>query len=221
MTEQWQEPGDEDEDEGQGVRVGTVEDEAPFGYWQQGCQWCGKPIPKEKENATGRPPSYCTNNNKACLNESRASRARAANSPGLPGQLVRIENTADRLIQQGMDLRDAVLQVTSPQGVEARISAARAEAQTAIAQANAAAAAAQAAEAAAQAQAQAEREQAQAATAAAEQAEERRRTAAAQRDEATTDAAEAREAAEAAAAAQRVAEGRQREAEAGRAEAER
>ncbi|MFP8908206.1 hypothetical protein ACLIYN_28565, partial [Streptomyces atacamensis] len=146
------------------------EDEAPYGYWPEPCANCGKLIPRAKPAGAGRPPEYC---NKECQNEKKAARARERNAPGLPGQIIRVEETVTRLEQVTADMRLELQKINSPEGIEARLAAARAANANDVAQANQKAVQAQADAAAARSEAQ----QAHADREAAEAAAERDRTA--------------------------------------------
>ncbi|MGW0786145.1 hypothetical protein [Streptomyces sp. NPDC002913] len=170
-------------DEGATVLPGQTqgEEEAPYGYWPEPCATCGKVIPKAKASGAGRPPEYC---DRECQNEKKAARARERNAPGLPGQVLRVEETTKRLEQVAADLRQELAQINSPEGIEARLAAARAANANDVAQANQETAQAKADAAAARSEASQARADREAAEAEADRDRVARETADQRRDEA-------------------------------------
>ncbi|MFD0409939.1 hypothetical protein ACFVHV_31985, partial [Kitasatospora sp. NPDC127116] len=153
-------------------------EEAPHGYWPEPCKYCGTPIARTRPaSAAGRPPEFCDTK---CQQDNKAARARERNAPGLPGQINRVEETVTRLEQVASDMRLELQKINSPEGIEARLAAARAANANDVAQANQTAVQAQADAAAARSEAQ----QARADQEAAEAAAARDRTAREAADEA-------------------------------------
>lgn len=90
------------------------------------CAYCGRPVPQR--NAAGRPFRYCRDNDGECQRNARNARLRQRTSPGLPGQVARAFEIAERLDQALSDLVDALHAEVSPSGIERRVAEARAEA---------------------------------------------------------------------------------------------
>ncbi|MYV59403.1 hypothetical protein GTW37_07430, partial [Streptomyces sp. SID4931] len=161
------------------------EREAPYGHWPDPCANCGRLIPRTKPAGAGRPPEYC---DKECQNERKAARARERNSPGLPGQILRAEEMTTRLEQVTADLRQDLAKLSSPEGIEARLAAARAASQSDVAQAAQKAVQAQADAAAARSEASQARADREAAEASAERDRVAREAADTARETAEADA---------------------------------
>src|SRR4051812_44821257 len=143
------------------------EDERPCGY-------CGRPVPQR--SGRGRPRAYCLDTD--CQARAKRDREVRRAVPGLEGALARAEDLYERM-EQGLasaiaPLASALDAELSPRGVEARLSAERAQAQSRVA--SAMAAGEEAAERAERAH-----EQAQQATRRAEEAERRAQEAEAER----------------------------------------
>src|SRR4051794_37203376 len=119
------------------------------------CRYCGRPVPQR--SGRGRPRAYCLDGD--CQARAKRDRELRRSVPGLEGALARAEDLYERM-EQGLaaaiaPLASALDAELSPRGVEARLSAERANAQSRIAAAMAAGE--EAAERAEQAHAEAER----------------------------------------------------------------
>ncbi|MFB6397391.1 serine/threonine protein kinase, partial [Polymorphospora sp. 2-325] len=99
------------------------------------CAHCGRPVPQRA--AAGRPFRYCRDNDGACQRESRNTRMRHRNSPGLAGQVARTWEAVDRLDQVVGTLTEALHAELSPAGVERRLAEADAAAAARVAAAHA------------------------------------------------------------------------------------
>jgi len=174
---------DHDEDD-------VTDDTEPIDYWPAPCAYCHRAIEKSDGYRTGRPPKFCTDNDDACFKAARLERQRLRTSPGLPGQVVRVEDATDKLEQVVTDLRASLATVTSPAGIEAKYAEARATIETAEA---------------ARQQAEAEAQVARAAQGAAEQTAEAAKAARLRAVEDAAAAGEERERADALATAERQA----------------
>ncbi|MGH3376537.1 MAG: hypothetical protein ACRDP6_17535, partial [Actinoallomurus sp.] len=137
------------------------------------CQYCGRPVPQR--SGRGRPRAYCLDGD--CQARAKRDREVRRAVPGLEGALARAEDLYERM-EQGLasaiaPLASALDAELSPRGVEARLSAERAQAESRVAAAMASSE--EAAEHAAQARS------------AADQADERARAARQQAEHAATE----------------------------------
>ncbi|HEV7934192.1 MAG TPA: hypothetical protein VGP70_18025, partial [Actinomadura sp.] len=100
---------------------------------ERACGYCGRPVPQRP--GRGRPRAYCASRD--CQARAKRDRELRRATPGLEGALARAEDLYERM-EQGLSatiapLAQALESELSPRGVEARVSAARAEAQTRVA----------------------------------------------------------------------------------------
>src|SRR5689334_15430025 len=97
------------------------------------CQYCGRPVPQR--SGRGRPRAYCLEGD--CQARAKRDRELRRAVPGLEGALARAEDLYERM-EQGLasaiaPLASALDAELSPRGVEARLSAERAQAQSRVA----------------------------------------------------------------------------------------
>src|SRR3954452_2942930 len=97
------------------------------------CRYCGRPVPQR--SGRGRPRAYCHDTD--CQARAKRDREHRRAVPGLEGALARAEDLYERM-EQGLaaaigPLAAALDAELSPRGVEARVSAERAQAQARVA----------------------------------------------------------------------------------------
>src|SRR4051812_27620365 len=97
------------------------------------CRYCGRPVPQR--SGRGRPRAYCLDGD--CQARAKRDRELRRAVPGLDGALARAEDLYERM-EQGLTsaiapLASALEAELSPRGVEARLSAERAQAQARVA----------------------------------------------------------------------------------------
>src|SRR3954470_9591897 len=97
------------------------------------CRYCGRPVPQRI--GRGRPRAYCPDGD--CQARAKRDRELRRAVPGLEGTLARAEDLYERM-EQGLaaaiaPLASALDAELSPRGVEARLSADRAQAQARVA----------------------------------------------------------------------------------------